>query len=1191
MFALDGTVILSATDLTVALTCEYALLRRLDEVLERAPRLEVVDLVRERAAALGDAHELRVLEGYRERFGDAVVEIEPVTDWTREELVAAHERTVAALAAGAPVVAQASFFDGRLHGRADFLVREGEVDGVPRYAVVDAKLARRARATAILQLAVYADQVERAGIAVAPTTHLHLGNDVVTRHDTADSLVVTRGIRAHVQRLVDRHVDEPPVAWGDERITACGWCEHCRAAIEPARDLRLVWGLRDRHRETLRDAGITTIDALAASDGEIRGMNPHALERLRTQARLQLRQERAAEAGQTPSVFAQVHTLDALDELPPPDPGDVFFDFEGDPMWVDDDRSTWGLEYLFGLLEAPTPEHPEGRYVTFWAHDRAQERQAFLDFLDYLRRRRAEHPGMHVYHSAFYEPAALRQLAARHGVGREEVEELLGAGVFVDLYETVKRGVHVSQRSYSIKKLEPLYMGDRLRDADGVTDGGASVVAYAEAAAMRAAGDEAGWAERMAALADYNRYDCESTWRLRDWLLALRADAHRERLDEVVAHAAAALGAEPVAELQPELVTGLEEVRRSGTRVREHELLVRRLLARDDPDPAVPLVAAALGYHDAEDEAFWSSHRARLQAAAPDWADEKDVLDVHHAEAEPWGEPTARGRMRRHLVVEGRLGPGSTIEPGADVFCVYRPPLPIGMQPRAGQVRGTSRATVLARTTTADGLDRLELRERLDEGVQPHSETPMLVAPGPPPRSRTLVSAIGEVARGLLGDTAPVAGAALDVLRRTPPRQRSGALPAAAEGASDALATTVTAALLDSDDSYLAVQGPPGTGKTWLSAAVVARLVRDHGWRVGVVAQSHAVVEHLLDGVVAAGVPVDAVAKRGGDGGWRRLGGAGHHRFLDRADGGCVLGGTSWDFANRNRVAAGSLDLLVVEEAGQLSLANLLATATAARRLLLVGDPQQLPQVSQARHDAPVDTSALGWLMRGHDVLPDELGYFLDRTWRMHPSLCQAVSQLAYDDRLGSAPPAAARHLEGVEPGVHEVLVEHRRNVARSPEEAAEVVAQVERLLGRTWSDEHGTRPLTEADVVVVAPYNAQVQAIDEALAGAGLGGVRVGTVDRFQGQEAVVAVLSLAASTARDAARGLGFLLDRHRINVALSRARWAAIVVRSPALTRTMPTRADELADLAAFLRVSGRAHEHRPRARRPVAAAAAG
>src|SRR5690606_37121651 len=177
VFALDGTVILSATDLTVALTCEYALLRRLDEVLERAPRLEVVDLVRERAAALGDAHELRVLEGYRERFGDAVVEIEPVTDWTREELVAAHERTVAALAAGAPVVAQASFFDGRLHGRADFLVREGEVDGVPRYAVVDAKLARRARATAILQLAVYADQVERAGIAVAPTTHLHLGND------------------------------------------------------------------------------------------------------------------------------------------------------------------------------------------------------------------------------------------------------------------------------------------------------------------------------------------------------------------------------------------------------------------------------------------------------------------------------------------------------------------------------------------------------------------------------------------------------------------------------------------------------------------------------------------------------------------------------------------------------------------------------------------------------------------------------------------------------------------------------------------------------------------------------------------------------------------------------------------------------------------------------------------------------
>jgi superfamily I DNA and/or RNA helicase len=180
------------------------------------------------------------------------------------------------------------------------------------------------------------------------------------------------------------------------------------------------------------------------------------------------------------------------------------------------------------------------------------------------------------------------------------------------------------------------------------------------------------------------------------------------------------------------------------------------------------------------------------------------------------------------------------------------------------------------------------------------------------------------------------------------------------------------------------------------------------------------------------------------------------------------------------------------------------------------------------------------------------------------------VSELSYEGRLRSAEPAAARRLEGVEPGVHEVLVEHRGNLARSPEEAAEVVAQIEGLLGREWSDEHGHRLLAERDVIVVAAYNAQVQAIREQLDAAGLAGVPVGTVDRFQGQEAAVVVLSLAASSAREAARGLRFLLDRNRINVALSRGQWAAVIVRSPALTRAMPTAARELADLAAFLRI---------------------
>lgn len=1178
MLAIDGAVVISATDLTVALGCEYALLRRLDEVLERTPRLETSDPMRERAAALGGVHEERVLTSYRERFGTDVVEIAGVQEWTREQLQAQHEATLRALAAGAPVVAQGALFDGRFHGRPDFLVREGEVAGQARYAVVDAKLARRAKGTAILQLAAYADALQRAGVPVAEHTHLHLGNDVVTEHSTHDSLLVLAEVRHRVDGLVERHAAQVrPVRWGDPRVSACGWCDYCADAIEQTRDVRLVWGLRAGTRELLRAAGLSTIDALADSSGPVEGINPAALHRFRTQARLQVQQERAEAAGTTPALAARVHSVGPLDALPAPDAGDLFFDFEGDPMWVDSDRSQWGLEYLFGVLENPDVAAPNGRYVTFWAHDRAAEKQALLDFLTYLRERRVEHPDMHVYHYAFYEPATLRALASRHGVPRAEVEEALET--FVDLYEVVKRSVHVSQRSYSIKKLEPFYMGEHLRDADGVTDGGASVVAYAEAVALREAGDEAGWQQRLQALAEYNRYDCESTLRLRDWLLDLREQAHRENLQEAVAHAAAALGGEPVTELQELEEPALLPEPERGVRLRENDVLARRVRARieaGESDPALPLLAAALTYHRTEEEAFWSAHRARLGPDAPDFSDERDVLDVHSVQAGPW-ERSSTQRWRRTLVLEGRLGAGSSIEAGGSVFCVYRSPLPHGMRTRSGQVRATSHGTLLSRSSTAAGLDVLEVRERLEAEVPPHTAEPMLVVPGAPPRTSTLVAAICTVARGVLGDGEPAAGPALDLLRRTPPRQRSGALPHAAAATASERAAAVTAALLDSDGSYVAVQGPPGTGKTRVGAEVVARLVREHGWRVGVVAQSHTVVEHMLEQVIAAGVPAEQIGKRGGSGGaWRRLDGAGHLDFVSGPGGGCVLGGTTWDLANRNRVPLAALDLLVVEEAGQYALANTLAAATAAQRLLLLGDPQQLPQVGAARHPAPVDSSALGWLMGSARVLPAGLGYFLDRTWRLHPALCAAVSALSYEGRLCSAEPAAARSLEGIAPGVHEVLVEHRGNRARSPEEAAEVTAQITRLLGREWSSEHGKRPLGQHDVIVVAAYNAQVAQIRQQLDAAGLADVQVGTVDRFQGREAAVVIVSLAASTAKDAARGLRFLLDRHRVNVALSRGRYAAIVVRSPALTRAMPTSPRELADLAAFIEVVGHRRE---------------
>jgi superfamily I DNA and/or RNA helicase len=409
------------------------------------------------------------------------------------------------------------------------------------------------------------------------------------------------------------------------------------------------------------------------------------------------------------------------------------------------------------------------------------------------------------------------------------------------------------------------------------------------------------------------------------------------------------------------------------------------------------------------------------------------------------------------------------------------------------------------------------------------------------------------------------ADAVTDILLRRAPRTVSGApLPRSGDIADD-----LTAALLDLDSSYLAVHGPPGTGKTFTSAKVIARLVKEHGWRVGVVAQSHAVVENLLGCVIEAGVDPDRVGKKKApDAPWREVDEKEYASFIADHDG-CVIGGTAWDFANQGRVPRRALDLLVVEEAGQYSLANTIAVAPSARNLMLLGDPQQLPQVSQGTHPEPVNESALGWLVDGHHTLPELRGYFLDCSYRMHPAVCRPVSRLSYDGRLRSRDDVSAvRFLDGVAPGVRVLTVDHDGNSTDSPEEADAIVAEIAELLDTPWTDEHGTNPLAQEHVMVVTPYNAQVVTLRRRLDSAGLTDVEVGTVDKFQGRQAPVVFVSMAASSAEDAPRGVSFLFNRNRLNVAVSRAMYIAVIVRSALLTDYLPSTPDRLIELGAFL-----------------------
>ena len=620
---------------------------------------------------------------------------------------------------------------------------------------------------------------------------------------------------------------------------------------------------------------------------------------------------------------------------------------------------------------------------------------------------------------------------------------------------------------------------------------------------------------------------------------------------------------------------------------------VRLLRARIDADPSLVIAPS--------DRAVFCAYEAGL---SPQIALDRMESQVNYFRASNPGE-----RVPAELAARGFFG--------LRVLAVAQGGFGAGSEDSAGP----EEAAAESGESAGEFLEVL-LQERIRVKDEPHGALPSGIGPGDPVSTATIEAALQADVHGLLFDGAlmpdlPVSdedsepseapsssralpsvldaaasltgveSASTDLLFRRAPRLKKGAsnaknaenLPREVDFSASDLPTVdaVHAAVRALDHSYVAVQGPPGAGKTFLASHVIARLVAE-GAKVGVVAQSHAVIENLMLACCARdGFDVSrAVRLRGKsvtpDAPWSEVSDPELVELISGA-GGLLFGGTVWDYVSERRVPAGSLDVLVVDEAGQFSLTNTVAAARAARSVLLLGDPQQLPQVSTGVHPYPVDVSALGWLSDGAAALDPRFGYFLGESWRMDSALCERVSWLSYDGALASAAATAGRALQGVAPGVVSYPVEHAGCSVRSVQEAQAVVDCVRELLGREWVPAAGAepRPLAAEDCIVVAAYNAQVDCVREALIAAGLAdssgaGVRVGTVDKFQGQEAAVVLVSLASSRV-DSGRGAGFVLSPNRLNVAVSRGQWQAVLVHSPWVARSVPQDVEEVLALSGF------------------------
>jgi len=1145
---LDGERLrLSASDVANFVACGHLtrldLLRARGEI--RPPR--AVDLGFEDLVARGEAHEAAVLQRFH-AAGWRIAEISAGTDG------GAARATLQAISDGADVVYQGVLLadqsaDGpALFGRPDFLVRAALLpapDGGQRpagihYEVLDAKLARSAKARAVAQIGFYSDLLAGAQGIRPRWMHLALGDGEFTSLKVDDYAAYERQARRLLTAFIadDDGENPPSVPYPEpvEHCVICRWSERCAGRRRHDDDLSLIAGISAGQRRALKGAGVTTRRGFA-SLAEMPGLSRvsrAALANAQSQARLQVASEDAGNI-EYELLEPERDATDALVQnrgllaLPEPVTGDLFFDIEG-ARYYSEDGKEFGLQYLFGIIDtADVDASGTPRYTQIWAFDRRDEKRAFEELVDYITDRRKQTPGLHVYHYNHYEPTAVDHLTELHetrqeAVGRlmgrfatreDEVDDLFRRGVFVDLYRVVRQGIRAGVESYSIKRLEP--MCGYARQVN-LADATASLIAFEAALDDGVAADEQ---DRRQVVAGYNEDDCRATLALRDWLEERRVDL-ADRLDQELPRPVVA--EEPRAAEDPELAR------------------IRDALLAEVPDDA--------------------SARSPEQGAKALLA---DLLDWHRREAKPgwWRYFYLRSLGPAELIDEpdalGGLTGGDVTEElkRSVVRRFFFPP-----QEHRFAADDTAHDSVTDKGWTVVRIDDALGVIDLKIGTAYNGLLPASLVPEGPIRTSYHRDRLRDLGARVVRDGVSGGDSATALLLRS--RPADGAAPGEWLRREDETPGDAAVRLaLAVGDSYLPIQGPPGTGKTFTAAQQVLELI-DGGRTVGITGPSHAVINNLI-GKIWEFADARGMEPRIGQRADKdnpqlhpRARSLTHDRLEQGIRGGelDVVAGTSWLWSREQ--FAGSTDVLFVDEAGQLSLADVLAVAHATRTLVLIGDPQQLAQPSEVAHPPGAGVSALEHILGDHATMPADAGLLLDRTWRMHPRLCRYTSEVFYDGRLTAEEDLSQQEVLGEHPlrgaGLRIVEVPHEGNANASPEEAARVADLVGALLGRQWRDKHARlHPIGPRDILVITPYNAQIRAIREALAAAGRPAeVQVGTVDKFQGREAPVAIYSMATSSADEASRGLEFLYDHRRLNVATSRAKAMAIVVASPRLVQ---------------------------------------
>ncbi len=1106
----SGKKLYSATDIVNFLECEHLTtldIQNLDEKLLKAPVDEQAKLIQDKGLA-HEAEYVKKLQSTNLSF----IDISKAGASNEEKAQA----TLTAMKNGIQIIFQATFLDDQFIGYADFLRRIETPSSLGSYSyeVLDTKLSLSVKAKFVIQLAFYSDLLKKIQGVLPQNMYVVLGNGDEEALKCSDFAEFYERQKQRFLEKVNLNHKDASYPEPCDQCDLCHWRDICKKRWEEDDHLSQVANILKVHIRRLEESGIKTLEQLAKIDPEKRipKVATPIIKKLHHQARLQY-EARIDSLKQKTGIFElikseQTDLPDAnpkgLERLPAPDTGDLFFDMEGNPL------EAGGLEYLFGLYFI---DNGKAIFKPFWAHSRSEEKVAFEEFMDFVISRLNQYPQAHVYHYAPYEVTALKKLMGLHGTREAAVDELLRKHKMIDLYRIVKEGIRVSEPKYSIKNIEKFYLEKRSGE---VTNAGASIVFYEK---WKQTNDP----ELLQDIEDYNKEDVRSTYELRNWLLKLRP-----------------LEMPWVRYPEPEL-TEKQKNNASRKDIAEKKLEdFRRNLLKDL----------------AVDDKTWTEvDRHRVLTF--------QLLDFHRRTAKPewWGvfdrqAMSTEERLDNPECIAGLSEQiGNPVRDAQSMRFTFR-------YPDQDFKLKTGDSVILA--DSLKSINSLVVDEENQTVSFKITDASLIQAGGTDiAASRTintdvLVNGLFRYAEEVVRQTKKYT--AIDALLMRLPPSIKGYIEGKPLTNDRATVEEVSAVVASMNSSYLFIQGPPGAGKTYTGSRVILDLLKA-GKRVGVTSNSHKAIVNLLHAIekeaVATSFKFKGIKKSSKESDLDQVRGELIKDVYDTrsflASNAQLISGTAWAMADPHLDQ--TLDYLFVDEAGQVSLGHLIPAATSSKNIVLLGDQMQLSQPTQGVHPGESGLSVLDFLLKGQATIAPDRGIFLGTTWRMHPKVCKFISDAVYDSRLQPEPRNEKRQLvlskdadsSLIPAGIKFIPVSHQGCTQHSHQEVQKIKSIYLNLLEQSYTDEGGTiHAITAENILIVSPYNMQVNKLKLSLPE----GARIGTVDKFQGQEAEVVIISMATSSGEDLPRDIEFLFSKNRLNVAVSRAKSLAILVANPSL-----------------------------------------